>query len=74
MKVAVDLKQVVTFSQTKFSCDMHRWVYDDVDPKLYYFLINNTKAYTWLRLYIKLCLLYKCQLIFVYMSIWQIAR
>jgi hypothetical protein len=41
MKVAVDLKQVVTFSQTMFSWDMCRWVYDDVDAKLYYFLINS---------------------------------
>ena len=41
MKVAVDLKQVVTFSQTKFSWDMRREVYDDVDAKLYYFLINS---------------------------------
>ena len=44
MKEAVDLKQVVTFSQTMFSWDMRRWlrwVYDDVDAKLYYFLINS---------------------------------
>ena len=31
MKVAVDLKQVVTFSQTMFSWDMRSLVYDDVD-------------------------------------------
>jgi ribosomal protein S6 len=43
MKVAVDLKQVVTFSQTMFSWDMRRWAYDiDVDAKLYYFLINSS--------------------------------
>jgi hypothetical protein len=41
MKVAVDLKQVVTFSQTMFSWGMLRRVYDDVDAKLYYFLINS---------------------------------
>ena len=44
MKEAVDLRQVVTFSQTMFSWDMRRWlrwVYDDVDAKLYYFLINS---------------------------------
>jgi hypothetical protein len=71
MKVAVDLKQVVTFSQTMFSWHMRRWVYDDVDAKLYYFLINSFIQRLTLDsdFYIKLCLLYKCQLIFVYMSI-----
>jgi hypothetical protein len=39
MKIAVDLKQVVTFSQTMFGWDMCRWAYDDwVDAKLYYFI------------------------------------
>jgi hypothetical protein len=40
MKVAADLKQVVTFSQTMFSWGMRsqrRWAYDYADAKLYYF-------------------------------------
>jgi hypothetical protein len=42
MKVAVDLKQVVTFSQTMFSWDMCRWAYDDwVDAKLYIILYTR---------------------------------